>query len=312
MIGTVAVTDGGWYEFLLQRPHIQEVNFWRPSARRAFRAPAFSPFLFKLRAPDSAICGFGFHAVYSALPVWLAWEAFEEGNGCGSLAEMNERVARIRRRIRYRPDEYSGYIGCTTIVHPTFFPKELWVAQPADWRPRTQTDRKYDLEAGEGRKVWDACLAAARQLPQAQAWERGVESMIEQPRYGEPVLIRPRLGQKTFQIAVLDAYERACAVTAEHSLPALDAAHVQPFSLGGPHSVTNGLLLRADLHRLFDRGYVTVTPEMRLEVSSRLRAEYRNGKTYYPLHGSKVRGPRGGQGPDPELLRWHNENLFAA
>ena len=52
-----------------------------------------------------------------------------------------------------------------------------------------------------------------------------------------------------------------------------------------------GLLLRADLHRLFDRGYLTVTPEHRLEVSGRLREDYRNGHTYYPMHGWAVRVP---------------------
>jgi putative restriction endonuclease len=74
--------------------------------------------------------------------------------------------------------------------------------------------------------------------------------------------VRPRLGQGTFRIATIQAYERACAVTGEHSLPALEAAHIRPFAEGGTHDVSNGLLLRADLHRLFDRGYVTVTPKL--------------------------------------------------
>jgi putative restriction endonuclease len=51
----------------------------------------------------------------------------------------------------------------------------------------------------------------------------------------------------------MEAYERACALTGEHSLPALEAAHIIPFALCGPHDVQNGLLLRADLHGLLDR-----------------------------------------------------------
>jgi putative restriction endonuclease len=66
----------------------------------------------------------------------------------------------------------------------------------------------------------------------------------------------------------MDAYGRACAVTQEHSLPALEASHIQPYAKDGPHDVRNGVLLRADLHRPFDQGYVTITPEYRLEVSS--------------------------------------------
>src|SRR6058998_2366472 len=82
-----------------------------------------------------------------------------------------------------------------------------------------------------------------------------------------------------------EAYNRACAVTQEHSLPALEAAHIRPFAKEGPHEVRNGLLLRADLHRLFEQGYLTVTPEYTLDVSDRLQHDYHNGKSYYPLRG---------------------------
>ena len=49
-----------------------------------------------------------------------------------------------------------------------------------------------------------------------------------------------------------DAYERRCAVTGEKTLPVLEAAHIRPYALLGPHRVNNGLLLRSDLHKLFD------------------------------------------------------------
>lgn len=84
-----------------------------------------------------------------------------------------------------------------------------------------------------------------------------VERALTAERYGKPIEIRPRLGQGGFRLAVTDAYGRACAVTQEHSLPVLEAAHIRPCGNGGAHEVQNGLLLRSDLHRLFDRGYVT-------------------------------------------------------
>ena len=94
--GTIAITDYGWYEFLSQRGNWDEVNFWTPSARFAFRASEFSPFLFKLRAPYNAIVGFGYFARYASLPDWLAWECFGEGNGCGTFDEMRKRLIRLR------------------------------------------------------------------------------------------------------------------------------------------------------------------------------------------------------------------------
>jgi putative restriction endonuclease len=111
----------------------------------------------------------------------------------------------------------------------------------------------------------------------------------------------------------MDAYTRACAVTREHSLPALESSHIQPYAKNGPHDVRNGVLLRADLHRLFDQGYLTITPEYRVEVSPRLRLDYQNGRSYYPLHGSMVSLPAAPDDtPGADFLRWHNEHVYRA
>lgn len=309
--GTVAITDTDWYRFLAARPEITEVNFWKPSARRGFRAPPFSPFLFKLKWPHNAICGFGWYAQYSVLPDWLAWETFGLGNGCGSFQEMRQRIQEIRQRIRYDEATGSDDIGCIQLVSPVFFPQEAWIPQPADWHPRTQTPTRYDLTRGEGKRVWDACLAVAATLPAPGPATGEVVHGPGAPRYGEPTMVTPRLGQNTFRIAVLDAYGRACSVTQEHSLPALEAAHIRPYAADGPHDVRNGVLLRADLHRLFDKGYVTITSDLRLEVGARLKRDFRNGRSYYPLHGTALRGPgETGLRPDPAFIRWHNDNIY--
>jgi putative restriction endonuclease len=63
-------------------------------------------------------------------------------------------------------------------------------------------------------------------------------------------------------------------VTKEKALPVLQAAHIQPVSQGGRHLVSNGLLLRSDIHTLFDRGYVTITPDYQFRASRRLRIEF--------------------------------------
>lgn len=310
MQGAIAITDYGWYTFLAARPQITEVNFWTPSARTGFRGDPFSPFLFKLKAPHNAICGFAYFAQYSRIPDWLAWETFGEGNGCGSFEEMRERIRDIRSRIRYDEATGSDEIGCIQLVQPFFLPRAAWVPQPTDWRPRTQRYVKYDLSAGEGLRVWSACLEAA-ELTGAESSR--VPSLLREnaPRYGTPQLIAPRLGQGTFRVAVLEAYSRACCVTGEHSLPALEASHIQPYSASGPHDVSNGLLFRADLHRLFDKGYITVSPDCRIEVGARLRNDFHNGRTYYPLHGTRLQVPRASSlRPSTSYLRWHNEHVF--
>lgn len=317
MEGYVAPTDPGWYNYLARKHFWDEVNFWRPSAHYGFRSPAGSPFFFKLKAPYNAICGLGLVARFARLPEWLAWESFGEANGAASFAEMERRLKGIRLRNKVQDAGPVPQIGCILLSTAVFFPQELWIPQPADWPVRNQREKQYDLSEGEGLRIWRDCeqhLMALRadigDTADMPSNERIVaEDALE--RFGKPQLIAPRLGQGAFRIAVTDAYGRACAVTREHSLPALEAAHIKPYRKDGPHAIANGLLLRADLHRLFDQGYLTVTPQRRLEISRHLKIDYENGRSYYPHHGRQITLPANpAWQPDPGFLRWHNDNVY--
>jgi putative restriction endonuclease len=224
---------------------------------------------------------------------------------------MRERIGGIRARIDYRAQSPSNEIGCILLAQPTFFQPDEWVAGPRDWPPANLRHKRYDLTAGEGLRIWEDCMARAGSRPRNLASRQPTLVREESPRYGTPQLVAPRLGQGIFRVAVMDAYGRACAVTQEHSLPALEASHIQPYAKDGPHDVRNGVLLRADLHRLFDQGYVTITPEHRMEVSPRLKEDYRNGRSYYPLHGAAVFVPTSAaDAPSADYLRWHNERVY--
>ena len=309
MKGYIANTHPGWFDFLARKPFWPEVNFWNPSDYYAFRGEPGSPFFFRLLSPRNAIGGFGYVQSFARLPEWLAWECFGEGNGAASFEEMSARLSQLRAKTGIKGGGEFKQIGCIILADVVFFPPEMWVKQPSDWAPQNLRYAGYSMVDGEGARIWNQCLPLATLLTEGVG--ASMPPAVEQPRWGEPVLVRPRLGQGAFRVAVTDAYARACAATGEHSLPALEAAHIKPFALDGPHAVNNGLLLRSDLHRLFDRGYVTVTPEHRLEVSARLKEHFQNGKTYYPFHGHDVSVPRRpADRPDPELLRWHNDNRF--
>jgi putative restriction endonuclease len=91
----------------------------------------------------------------------------------------------------------------------------------------------------------------------------------------------------------------------------LDAAHIRPFADGGSHEASNGILLRRDIHSLFDAGYVTISPEMKFEVSRRIKEEFENGRHYYALHGQAVAKPIDPKRQiDRSSLVWHNENSY--
>jgi putative restriction endonuclease len=311
MRGFIANTHHEWFDFLSEKSYWEEVNFWNPSDFYSFRGEPGSPFFFRLKAPRNAIGGFGIVSRFEKLPEWLAWECFESGNGASSFKEFADRLHLLRMNNRITSRFETPKIGCIILSSAVFFPEYLWIDQPSDWGRQNMRYKGYDLTQGEGLRIWKSCLNVLRM----NEYKEIVVSTgaMECDRYGDPILVTPRMGQGTFRLAVTSAYARACAVTNEHSLPVLEAAHIKPYASGGEHAVRNGILLRSDLHRLFDRGYMTITPELKIEISDKLRQDYANGRTYYPLHGQHVTVPQLlTDQPDQELLRWHNDSVFRA
>lgn len=298
----VGVTDRDWFERLrVLAP--DEVNFWQPSARRraAVLAPG-TPFLFKLHSPRNFIVGGGFFVRYSALPARLAWDAFDLKNGVPDYAALRLRVQ------QYRKAPFAGdpEIGCNILNRPFFWAEPDWLPVPESWAANIVQGKGYSTDEAEGARLW---AAVARRLD-----DRASDRKTEQPRFGTDYLTHARLGQGAFRVLVTDAYSRRCAVTGERTLPVLEAAHIRSYTSDGPHLVSNGLLLRSDLHTLFDRGYLTVTPELRVEVSPRIRREFENGREYYRHHGQALlTAPRDPTDrPASGFLRWHNDNVFLA
>jgi putative restriction endonuclease len=299
----VAVTDAEWFRYLQARSDLAEINFWAPSGTN-FRA--LSPgelFLFKLHAPVNFIVGGGVFAHASTMPCSLAWEAFGESNGAATLAEMRGRIRRYRKTD---PDSREDFqIGCRILTQPFFLDEADWLPVPASWSTNIVTFKTFTTGEDDGRKLWDAVIDRTLDMPTPGL------SAGPQARFGDPVPVRPRLGQGAFRVLVTDHYSRRCAITRERTLPALEAAHILPYGQGGQHEIKNGILMRRDIHSLFDLGYVTVTPGLVFEVSRRIKEEFENGREYYRMHGTPVTAPLGSElEPDGQLLRWHNEHKY--
>ena len=120
------------------------------------------------------------------------------------------------------------------------------------------------------------------------AWSEGVEfdpAEISDTRRRQLAERALREGQDRFRTAVLDAYGRACALTGDNAVGALEAAHITPYRGTASNVISNGICLRADLHRLWDGGQVALDEETsRILLGSALRAT-----TYGALHGAKAR-----------------------
>ena len=296
----VGITDGDWFSHL-SRLKPDEVNFWQPGPTPPKKMNPGTLFLFKLHSPNNYIVGGGWFIRFTVMPCFLAWEAFEEKNGVTSLEEL------VRRMARYRGEKQtnSSQIGCNLLTQPFFLPEELWIPIPENWSPNIQRGLTYDTSETYGAELWEAVQT------RMTAMSANIEDMDEN-RYGNEYLNRARLGQGIFRFLVTDAYHRRCAVTGERTLPALDAAHIKPFSEKGPHRTSNGLLLRADIHRLFDDGYATIDPDLKFVVSSRVREEFENGREYYRYHGALLQNlPESiNDQPSREFIEWHNRQCF--
>jgi putative restriction endonuclease len=300
----VGVTDGEWYR-LLAHAGLDEVNFWMPGGSGSFRAlTPGEPFVFKTHYPHNRVVGGGLYADYRRLRASEAWEIFGEGNGVTSLDALRRRIARYRRLPL---DESDPFIGCVMLREVQFFPPDEVLPSPEDFKPNIVRGKGYELEAlPDTHVVSQVCY----RLTHPGVWQVETTS-ISGPIFGDPRLVRQRLGQRSFQAVVLDAYNRRCAITGTKIRPVLQAAHIRPVTAGGEHRLDNGLLLRSDVHRMFDDGYLGLDLKHRLRVSPELRSQFGNGESFYAMAGETIALPeRRADRPNREFLEWHNDTVF--
>lgn len=308
----VANTDNAWFDFLSSEPPLRDVNFWWPH-EMAFRALHTGELLaFRLKSPRNKIGGFGVFSSHSLLPMQMAWETFGRSNGAPTFEALRNAIVELRSDPTVGP---ATNIGCTILVEPVFLPSDLWLDLPPSWSRSIQRGKSYSTGDEEGLDLWNRLQDAARMLSNGATGDLSdllqAQYVTAQARYGSPTLITPRLGQGAFRVAVTEAYGRQCAISDGKVLPALDAAHIQPYGEGGLHIKSNGILLRKDIHCVFDAGYVTVDQNYRFSVSKKVKEVFNNGEEYLRLQGKPLRLPRSkSDWPELEFLKWHHTNRY--
>lgn len=305
----VGVTDGDWYRFLADRPDVREVNFWKPGGSTVFKAlERGEPFLFKTHWPENRLVGGGYFETFRHLTISEAWDFFGPGNGCETFEEMR------RRLLKYRTDRVDDdddpVIGCVLLNEVSFIAP---VAAPASFSKNTVQGKTYAVGVAEADPIVDFFVRDLAISSDSPSPKPGDVRTVDGPVFGEPRLVRPRLGQGGFKVLVRDAYETRCAMTGHKIVPTLQAAHIVPVSANGENRVDNGLLLRSDVHTMFDRGYLGVSPDYSLQVSPRLRSEFGNGDEFYARQGEVIRLPQAAvDRPNREFLEWHMDSVFKA
>ena len=302
-------TDFAWFTYL-SKQEPEDVNFWQPGGKSNFKVlnPG-SPFLFKLKSPINKIGGVGFFSSQTFLPITMAWDVFKERNGCDSIDKFKQMI------LQYRNDKenINPTIGCIVLTNPIFFKPKDWLDVPGDWSKSIVQGKSYDTISEIGSQLWNKVEVLLNDYLADTSDGEKSQLILEEPlaQYGKSVLTKVRLGQGAFRVLVTDAYSRKCTISGERTLPVLEAAHIKQYSKSGPHFISNALLLRSDIHKLFDAGYITITTDLKVEVSKRIKEEFENGREYYKFHGNGlINLPNKEMNkPDKGFIEWHN-NIF--
>lgn len=163
----------------------------------------------------------------------------------------------------------------------------LGIAVPTGW------DAGYFLFEGVradgtwhlGDTAGDLLLADAEQTVETSAEEPPGDDYDARLKVTRQIVARR--GQPKFRAALLEAYSRRCAVTGTAAEAVLEAAHIRPYRGAESNVTTNGLLLRADIHTLFDLGLIGIAPgTLELAVSKVLA-----GTDYFELSGKSLDVP---------------------
>ncbi|TPE47173.1 HNH endonuclease [Amaricoccus solimangrovi] len=304
----VANTDNAWFDFLRERRPWQEVNFWKPSQQIFKAIDEGGLFVFRLKSPRNVIGGYGILSSAINVPIKFAWESLGQGNGVESLETMVRAIGRYRKR----DTDAHSLIGCRVLVNPVFFDEHEWFPIPEDWSQNIVTGKVYRPLSREGGRLLEQLQSRTAPSVIFERDRRDFEGFEErQARFGAPTTVIPRLGQGAFRIKVAGTYQFSCAISETRVLPALDAAHIRPYREGGSHSITNGIMLRKDIHSVFDEGFATIDNDGRFVVSSQVKERFNNGSEYRRLHGKAIWLPASAsERPSLDSLEWHQNNKF--
>lgn len=270
------------------------------------------PFFFKTKWNDgNRLVGGGYFEGFVRLTISEAWDFFGEGNGVRSLDEMRARISQYRREP-IQPDE-DPVVGCVMLNDVRIVPDDMQLNAPTDFGKSVVKGKSYVLDSDQRNPVVDMFVRNLAYTADAATLERQEVRAVDGPVFGEPRLVRPRLGQGGFKTLVREAYDKKCAITGHKIVPTLQAAHIVPVSKNGENRIDNGILLRSDVHTMFDQGYLGVAPDLTLHVSPRLRSEFGNGDEFYSRQGHVIVTPREPvDRPNREFLEWHMDTVFKA
>ncbi|RDI05494.1 HNH endonuclease [Flavobacterium sp. AG291] len=274
----ISPTDKDWYNYLKQNQFNSYINFWTPTPWNISRLKEGNRLYFMLKSPIRKIGGFGEFVEYKNMTAEAAWNEFGYRNGRESKADF---LNGIQKYIDKNSDKYgkrllnsfSYQIGCIVLKNCQFWDEEYYKL-PAEYNiefaNQVVTIKYYE--------EYDSFLQSD--------FENDSFDLVQEPRERKKQLTNIRNGQGAFKGKILKAYRNACCVTGETIPELLEAAHIQQYKSKTSNHVQNGLLLRVDIHRLFDNNLIFIDGDYVIHVSDLVGNEY-----YKRFDGKKITLP---------------------
>lgn len=270
----ISPTDLDWFNFLRTEGLNSEINFWTPTPWNVSRLAKGDKLYFILKSPIRKVGGYGQFVEYKNMSVNDAWNKFGFKNGCASKQELINRLDSYK--ASNNSDERSvteTEIGCIVLNNAMFLDDDKFI-DIEDYKidfSRFIVKIKYFNEADP--------LETLTNLP-----SRGFELLpTTLEKLKKSRLVTERKGQGNFRAIITRAYGNKCCITNESTPELVEAAHIQPYIDENSNHVKNGLLLRVDLHKLYDNGLLYIDDSFVIHISPEVKSEY-----YQKLNGTKI------------------------
>jgi hypothetical protein len=271
MADTVCVynTDPDWIAALQANNVTTNANFWRKDRRTVHLEPG-SYFYFKLRG-GLRIAGRGAFRAQEEMSLDDAWNRFGHGNGANSRGEFERRARDVLKL------DAGQAVNCIILDDLEIIPGEQPELATSDWPRGIMGGKYFRAEALSYLDPYfvpvstDAVELVAEQLASEGFFD---PAAILDARQRALRAIAMRRGQPQFRQALFHAYGDRCAVSGTDQAETLEAAHIFPYAGVETNRVQNGLLLRADLHTMFDLGLWTVMPDFRVRLATSVRSSF--------------------------------------
>ncbi|WP_336514914.1 HNH endonuclease [Pollutibacter soli] len=274
----VSPTDLNWFNYLKDNGFNSFVNFWTPTPWNVSKLSIGDKLYFLLKSPYRKLGGFGEFVLYKNISATEAWNEFGLRNGRASQELMFESIINYLQRNSkvINNDDFSvntHRIGCIVLKNC-----EYW-------------DEEYFMSPN------DLGISFPSQVVKMKYFQQAEPQIFENLNANEFVLIDDdlprhrrlatvRVGQGMFKGRILGAYNNQCCVSGPCLPELLEAAHIQPYINKNSNHIRNGILLRVDIHRLYDNGLLYIDEEYVINVSPLVLDPY-----YQSFNGTKITLP---------------------